>query len=341
MERSELVQILDAFPDHTQRAFESAAVELVMQHRVDRRLLADVLADLDQPEARRYAAFFSLGTLYRRSRDTSLLIEHIDAYREEFENNGTFAHLEAMALSQRDGTGDMHAALRFARRARQMIPGHPGILHSFAAISLTALDAGVEIDRDAVLAEARAALDEAMSAVPRYAKFEATLARWYLASGRTTEARNATMRAMDLEDSSHVDYSLRIADYISLMSTIELRQAQRTLEAQVEAVRLESDRVQKEVGRFVTEVQIRYLELLGFFSVIIGLVLSGVQIATGMLVEDAARILLVVAGAILVAFMPLTSITGRSWRHGLTFLGLGTLLIVLALMAGRLTGTLA
>jgi hypothetical protein len=341
MERTELVQILDAFPDETQRSFETAAVDLVMQRRIERQLLQEVLADRDQAAARRYAAFFSLGTLYRRSRDTSLLIDLIDAHREEFEDRGTFAHLEAMALSQRGEAGDMHAALRFARKARRMIPGHPGILHSFAAVSLKALDAGTEIDRDAILTEAREALDDAMGAVPRYAKFEATLARWYLAREQMAEARSATMRAMDLEDSSHVDYSLRIADYISLMSTIELRQAQRTLEKQVETIRSESDRVRTEVGRFVTEVQIRYLELLGFFSVIIGLVLSGVQIATGMLVEDAARILLVVAGAILVAFMPLASITGRPWRHGLTFLGLGTLLIVLALLAGRLAGTVS
>jgi len=340
MERTALDRTLDAFPDETQRAFESAAVELVMQRRVERQLLKDVLADREQPATRRYAAFFSLGTLYRRSRDTSLLIELIDANREEFQGRGTFAHLEAMALSQRDEPGDRDAALRFARKAREMLPRHPGILHSFAAISLKALDAGIVNDRDAILMEARTALDEAMSAVPKYAKFEATLARWYLAGGRTEEARSATLRAMDLEDSSHVDYSLRIADYISLMSTIELKQAQRTLEAQVDAVRVESDRVRSEVGRFVTEVQIRYLELLGFFSVIIGLVLSGVQIATGMLVEDAARILLVVAGAILVAFTPLASITGRPWRHGLTFLGLGTLLIVLALMAGRLSGSI-
>jgi hypothetical protein len=339
MEPTELIRTLDAFPDQAVRAFESAAVELVMQRRVERQLLKDVLADRDQPAERRYAAFFSLGTLYRRSRDTSLLIDLIDANREEFQDRGTFAHLEAMAFSQRDEPGDRDAAFRFARKAREMLPRHPGILHSFAAISLKALDAGIVTDRESALAEARTALDEAMSAVPKYAKFEATLARWYLAGGRADEARSATLRAMDLEDSSHVDYSLRIADYISLMSTIELKQAQRTLEAQVDTVRNESERIRSEVGRFVTEVQIRYLELLGFFSVIIGLVLSGVQIATGMLVEDAARILLVVAGAILVAFTPLASITGRPWRHGMSFLGLGTLLIILALMAGRLTGS--
>lgn len=341
MDRDELVRALDAFPEETQRAFESAAVDLVMQRRVDRELLKAIVADLDQPEVRRYSAFFSLGTLYRRSRDTSLLLDLIDAHREHFSDRGTFAHLEAMGLSQRGNSGDLNAALRYARKAKEMIPGHPGILHSFAAISLKALDKGYEGDRDAILLEAYTSLDRAMSEDPGYAKFEATLARWYLASGRMEEARSATERAMDLEDSSHEDYALRIGDYIHLQNQIELKEAQRALQEQVELVRAESDRAQQEVKRFVTEVQIRYLELLGFFSVIIGLVLSGVQIATGMLVEDAARILLVVAGAILVAFMPLASITGRTWRHGLTFLGLGTLLIVLALMAGQIAGTVA
>lgn len=333
MDASELDRILDGFPDEQLRAFESAAVELVMQRGVERQQLKDVLADGSRSSEVRYAAFFSLGTLYRRARDVSLLLDLIDEHRQEFSDRGTFAHLEAMALSQRDEPGDLLAALRFARRARQMIPGHPGILHSLAAILLKALDADVETDREAVLAEARTALDDAMSAVPKYAKFEATLARWYLASGRGADARTAALRAMDLEDSSHDDYPLRIADYISLLSTIELRQAQQRIEAQVESVRDEGDRVREEVSRFVSENQTRYLELLGFFSAIIGLVLSGVQIATGMLVADAARILLVVAGAILVAFTPLATITGRPARQGLVFLGLGTLLIVLGLMA--------
>jgi len=339
VERDEVIALLDGFPPESDRAFEAAAVDLVMSRGAARADLDHILSDLDAPMERRYAAFFSLGTFLRRRRDVSLLIELIEGHRHEFDRFGTFAHLEAMALSQRGGEHDLRTALARAGDAMEVHPDHPGILHSFASISLNALEEGVAQDRERTLSEARAALDRALKKVPKYAKFHATLARWYLANGRLTEARRSALYAIDLEDSAHTDYHLRLSDYNTLLSSITLKQSQQILEKQVENVRAESERVQADMRRFVTEIQIRYLELLGFFSVIVGLVLSGVQIATGMAVADAARILLVVAGAILIAFSPLTTITGRPWRHAAVFLGLGASLILLGLMADRLAGT--
>jgi hypothetical protein len=339
VEREEVIRLLDGFPAESDRAFETAAVDLMMARGAARVDLDHILGDAEAPIERRYAAFFSLGTFLRRRRDVSLLIELIGDHRHEFSQFGTFAHLEAMALSQRGGEHDLRAALARAGEAMEIHPDHPGILHSFASISLNALDEEVELDREQTLSAARTALDQALQKDPKYAKFHATRARWYLANGRPTEARQSALLAIDLEDSTHTDYHLRLSEYNTLLSSITLRQSQQILERQVENVREESERVQADMRRFVTEIQIRYLELLGFFSVIVGLVLSGVQIATGMAVADAARILLVVAGAILIAFSPLTTITGRPWRHAAVFLGLGASLILLGLMADRLAGT--
>lgn len=330
--------LLDAFPDPSVRGFEEAAVALVMTGGVDRATLRAVLDDAGAPPARRYAAFFSLGTLLRRSKDLSLLLQLIEEFRPEFEDQGTFPHLQAMALQGRGGPEDLAEALRLSERAAAQLPDHPGVLHSLASISLAALEDGVAVDRAATLALAGDAVRRAIAAAPRYAKFHATQARWRLASGDLAGARSAALRAIDLEDSSHVDYHLRLSEYNLLLSRINLEQSQRALATQVAEARAESAAIQAELRGYMAETQTRYLELLGFFAAIIGLVLAGIEISTGMSVGDGARMMLVVAGAIVAAFSTLLVLTGRPWRQAVAVGGVGGALIVLGLVADRIGG---
>jgi len=337
MDTESLIASLDAFPQESGRDFEKAAVQLAMVQGASTDILRQVITDSDATLERRYGAFFSLGTLLRRRRDNSALLDLIDHHREEFSQFGTFHHLEAMGLAATGRSQDRMLAMTCAQRAMEMLPNHPGVLHNFASILIQSIEDEPPADSSNALREAGDALNRAIRHDPLYAKFHAALARLEMMKGEYAEARRLVLRAIDLEESSSVDYHLRISDYNSLLGRILLRESQAQLSAQVAAARVDSEQLKDEMRRFVGEVQVRYLELLGFFSVVIGLIITGVQISSSMTVADAARTMLVVAGAILVAFAGLAAVINRPWRVAATFIGLGTVLIVLGLTAERLT----
>jgi type IV secretory pathway VirB2 component (pilin) len=183
-------------------------------------------------------------------------------------------------------------------------------------------------------------IDGILSAVllerPHYAKFHASLARLESLRGKHQDAQRFLSRAMELEDPASKDFNLRMVSYNQILSRIVMRESLSTVASETQAATIAAHQAHESVKSFVDQMQTRYLELLGIFSAIIGIVLTGVQVAAGMDFADGARLMLMVTGSILIVFSAITAVLQRPMSYMLALGGLGVLLIAGGFAAGIL-----
>ena len=344
MTTSGISERLASFPEEHTREFEEAAVNLANSTEDDvEPTLRGFLADTQWSENQRYAAFFTLATILRRRGHYSSLLSLLDEHASSFEHFGTFHHMKAMALTGRAEPHDLPLALASSDRARDLLPSHPGVLHSHATLRITELESRIPMSSvisesaDQAIAEE---VDGILSAVllerPHYAKFHASLARLESLRGNHQDAQRFLSRAMELEDPASKDFNLRMVSYNQILSRIVMRESLSTVALETKEAAITAQQAQESVKSFVDQMQTRYLELLGIFAAIIGIVLTGVQVAAGMDFADGARLMLMVTGSILIVFSAITAVLQRPLGYMLTLASSGVFLIAGGFFAGML-----
>lgn len=335
---------LASFPEEHTREFEEAAVNLANSPESDlETTLRTALSDPKRTETQRYAAFFTLATILRRRGHFSVLLELLDEQQSSFGHFGTFHHMKAMALTGRAEPHDLPLAIASSDRARDLLPGHPGVLHSYATLKIAELESRIpmstvitEVEDMATAEEIDGILSAVLLERPHYAKFHASLARLESLRGKHQDAQRFLSRAMELEDPASKDFNLRMVSYNQILSRIVMRESLSTVASETQAATIAAHQAHESVKSFVDQMQTRYLELLGIFSAIIGIVLTGVQVAAGMDFADGARLMLMVTGSILIVFSAITAVLQRPMSYMLALGGLGVLLIAGGFAAGIL-----
>jgi hypothetical protein len=118
---------------------------------------------------------------------------------------------------------------------------------------------------------------------------------------------------------------------------ISLREALSTVSAEVSKAQNLAEEFGSELKRFTSETQTKYLELLGIFSAVIGLVLTSVQVSTNsQTFAEGAGLMMVVSGSILIVFSAVGAIVNRPLKFILTISASGALLILGGFVAGFL-----
>jgi tetratricopeptide (TPR) repeat protein len=331
---AEVAEALATFPDERERAFETAATELCL--RTDPQLFENIVEDPKWDVTVRYAALFCLGTRYRRDNDVTRLINLLARHAPSFSAYGTFHHLRAMACA---ANGSFDAALMSAERAFDRLPDHPGVLHMFASIMVSAAERYPELRTDDRLDRAAAFLEQAFALEPGYAKFHLTRGRLLALRGDFEQARQEIMQGIDREDSSSSNYPIRMIEYQASLGRIaisdetarlggRLQDLSAELRREVTAATAEIQIMKESLERSTTQAQTRYLELLGFFAAMIALIVSSAQILSSVELQDAMRIVPILGGTLLVGFAALAVLLGRGWRSAavLSILGLALLL---------------
>lgn len=341
----EILARLGSFPEEQTREFEEAAVDFANSIDSDaEQSLQDLLSDSTLDKSLRYSAFFAVATFLRRRGHFSALVSLVEDYAPSFHHLGTFHHMKAMALVGRDEPHDLPLAIASCSKAREFLPHHPGILHSYATLKIAELESHIpmseittaEADR-AVIQEVDRVLSEVLLERPHYAKFHASLARLESLRGNHRDAQKFLLRAMELEDPRAKDFNLRIVSYNQILSRIVLREALSTVASETKDATNAARAAQESVRSFVDQMQTRYLELLGIFAAIIGIVLAGIQVTTTMDFADGARLMLMVTGSILVLFSAITAVLQRPLRYMLGLGGLGALLLSGGFLPGLFT----
>lgn len=339
-----LVAQLSSFPAESTREFEEAAVQLIKDLSAEHISgLEDTALDSALSLEGRYAALFTYATYLRRQGQYTKLLAFLESHKSEFGGFGTFHHLSAMALAGRGDSHDLQLAIASALKARELLPRHAGVLHNYALLRVADLEERIplseiarEPDHLASIGEADDALSQALVERPRYAKFQSTLARLESVRGRHQEAQRIMARALDLEDPASPDFSLRIVSYNQILSRIVMRQALNTVAQETSEAASAAREAKSSVQSFVDQMQTRYLELLGIFAAIIGIVLTGVQVATNLEFSDGARLMLVVTGSMLVLFSAIESVVQRPLKYVVALGVSGITVIALGFLSGLL-----
>lgn len=249
----------------------------------------------------RYAIFFYLCTKHRRNKDYGKYSELIDKFKNEFKNYKSVAHLEAMYLTEvLDGREETILAIKLSEEAIECAPQNCGFLHCYTVI----IAEGFENDYlnhqedKHFLDKACKYIKKAIELAPDYPKFYATQGRLLAIGKNFKEAKYYIKKAIDKEQSSVPDYSLRINDYqkhlLSVISNEHIEEIENKLK------RFETNL--KDTNHQLETSKIKNIELLAFFAALLSLIIGSIEIASNQPFKEAFLLINSLCGLLLIVF---------------------------------------
>lgn len=258
----------------------------------------------------RFAAYYSVFIFYRRFEHHTMLYELVDRFSDQFEDY----RLNYVVLSQyykfkfldANDSLAVENAIKYAKMAVDNLNGNPGVLQNYAELVACALEVDNDIGREHLI-EAIKCIDKAMLLLPNYPKHYCTKGRLVSWKSDYDTAKKYIRRAIDLEASDDKDSLIRISQYndyyidIKTRETIEkvsrhLADAERTIDEISERSRENAQNIFERLD----SVQTKYLELLTFFSGVIAVILSVIEIVSDFSDFNWAVGLIMVMGGVLI-----------------------------------------
>ena len=317
--------LFSSLGDDTSRTYELAISHLASRS-TDRKALVnklrEVLADTQIPADTRYAVFYLLVECLRYDKNISEMNKAIKEYESEFGTYPSYTHLRLLGEMQGDiGTmpdAELDQLIEDAFLDAQKINTNEGYPHLFADLVATACEKKrgdrLEELKHKWLQRAEDMANAAIKREPNYAKFYSTLGRLKALEGEYDEAHANIALAIDKESSDRTDYAIRIGGYqAALINTRAIE-----VEANTEQSRLEMlenmEAFSKELAAAKEEIEdskTSNLEFLGFFTALISFTIGSLGLVQDATPLDAAGIIVVLAGALLLVFAGFTFIILR------------------------------
>jgi tetratricopeptide (TPR) repeat protein len=350
----DLVDVLRLLPleTETEHAYEVVLGDIALKK--DRvRLRKELKTAVNDPDDGVALAAFYCGTIFlRRMKDFTDLKDWIESHRPKFYTHPAFDHAWVMWQLER-GDVDVEQSLRRSHKLAKKFPRNPGFLHLYADVVATAGELSREDETNTSPADLDSALKSVQKAIELYpyAKCYATKARLLALKDNFRDALACIETAIDQEDSSHSDYAIRIGNYQFHRLRIQSWQNDRRLRARIEeysAKQAAAERKLEEADGKLTNAErkiddlvgkltnaerklddlvgrlddsiFRNLSFLGFFAALVALTIGSLQFAaTTVEPEKAAKLIIVLMGALLVAFSGFSFILerrfeSRTWR---------------------------
>lgn len=314
-----VVDFLSSLPEEGSREWETSLTDLVTKEdSVDVDRVIDILENLIESKQHdaeiRFAAFFAYCTRLRRDENYQELGGFIEDYATEYENRLMYLHLKGMYIKGKGG--NMEEALNYSKKAAEMLEeeeelDNAGVYHSVASGLVGMMEDTSKVTQDK-LEEAEEYIGLALENSD-YAKFYATKGRLRSLQGYYGEAKDLIERAISKEDPERRQYAARLGNYhrhlfknLSREKDENINKTTNVLEERLDkaendlenAVDEAVDRAEEEVKKSRTST----LQVLGFFSAIIAVVVTTVQISTGFTPSAAAFLFLVITGGLTSSF---------------------------------------
>ena len=210
---------LGGLHDERTRDYEVRLTDLATRNCTPEAIaaLAEIVADVTSDENIRYAAFYALNVIYRRLDDFEKLDDLMQEYSDDFSDHPTFNHLELLSRLDRGDYSNPYALLAMARSDAEHFKRNAGFAHLYADLFATIFESHAIADTakylDRWYQSALAAAEHAIALDPSYAKFYCTRARIYAIGEFFDEADRDVQKAIGLEDSSRLDYAVRLQRY--------------------------------------------------------------------------------------------------------------------------------
>lgn len=255
------------------------------------------------PEKTRFNALYCLlGYLWQIS-EFQLYRQAIDKYEDDFENHVMLLTFRSQYYSSKEkNIPNLRMALSYASKAKKEAPNLPNVLHLFTRVVIEICDIEDNKVEKELLIEAERCINKAIAIVDgKYARYFSTKADLLSKIGRYSEAKALIQKAIEIEPSGRDDYALRIGDYQLIRLKIEFLEHSHLLELK-----------QKESMEMFDEVRLRVIELLGLLAAVIAFLSTSIQIGQGFTYYEAARLMMVAGGIILIIFSSYSIIFFRS-----------------------------
>ena len=341
------VQGNSRWQDETKHEYEKAIVDYIKEIKNEekdkieknfKKLIEGDGIDLsdDNDEKICYAAYCTLHTYYRRMRNHSKLEELDKKYSEKFKEHLSFAHFKLLLSVDSSPLKVDELKLMEAEESARLMSCHTGAWHLLSDLVARYYEEQEDlspefIKKDEWYKKGVRAVNKAIQYENDYAKFYSTRGRLYCLVNEYDKALQDIKKAIDQEDSSNVDYSMRISRYLTLQLKFEA-------EKELYAMKKKYDSQMKNLEGLLY----KNVEILGLFAGIVSFVIAGINIA-GAFVEEsfyyAAGLILIMFGGLLGTFYGLGIVLKGSMKFTSNKKSNITLNIsILVLIIGIITG---
>lgn len=258
-----------------------------------------------------FSTFFLLCIYSRRMKNYSVYKELLDKYEKIFEREALYPHLLSMYYKNFNSKEDMEWTIEYAREAVKNLPEQVGVLHNYVEAIVTAKENGLEIE-DSLWTDAQEKMKEVIKRNAKhklYAKFHCTNGRLLALLKKFADAKEAIQKAIDQEDSTSNDYSLRINEYQSQLMRIQTLETSEKILSELESTKKEIEDSKKEIEDSKQEMKVSMkklqrdnLQFLGFFVAIITLTIGSFNLIGDKTFLETALLLLILTGSIILAY---------------------------------------
>jgi len=212
---------------------------------------------------------------------------------------------ESLYYLARGSNESLAAALRAIRIAMSLLHEHNGARAAYADIIATAADKGLSL-LDGELDLATRVIKQAIQSSPTYAKYPFLHAKLQCLAGDLIGAEVSVRQAVDLEDSTRVTYALRVAEYQKLEFDILLRKSTSKLGIEIERMNSSIANTKALIEEAVKDAKSQVLAQLGFFSGLLAIILTTVDVTKSQPATTAMAILLTMSGVIILSWTALS-----------------------------------
>lgn len=332
----EIYWLLRYLPDDKTTAFTRKINKYLKNKRaLASKAFIDFIEDRNEDVMLRFKAFYILFTYHHDQKDISKNKRIVETYRDDFSIFPLWYYTNSQILYQEErnkNKADMSEALASAKKCidiyntdKRYDPNYPGIYHNFCELVFYASELGDKESFEDNYELAGEYIEKAKSLNPKFAKYYYTEGRLLMAKCRYVSPEEAGRlydkaeklfnRAIDMEDSSREDYAIKIVDYETALLRckterrlkeidVALKEAKDNQEKTVEIQKQTQALVQdsKTLKEELEEQKKGTLELLGFFSGIISLIVVTSQVVLNLDMISACVVMLLFLGTLIMAF---------------------------------------
>ena len=293
----------DGWRDETVHGYEGAIVDYIKETKkygeenfekyLEKIIIGEGLDcnDNEDDEKLSYAAYCTLHTYYRRMKEHQKLIELDQNYSSLFEN-GKHKSTEHFKLLLHVDSGEKVDSVDILKRAKQSaetMPNHTGSWNLLADLVANYYEQREDIDKESIskenwFQEGMDAVNRAIRSEETYGKFYAIRGRLYCLCNQYDKALEDIKKAMDKENISNADYSMRISGYLVLQLKFEAEKEmylmKKEYHSQMKKLKDMKDDYNSTM-KFLEQLSYKNVEILALFAGIVSFIITGINLAGG------------------------------------------------------------
>lgn len=297
--------------------------------------LVEILDDEKYSKGERFVAFYALCINYRRMKKYSQFKNILDRFNNVFNDEPIYWVQKAVYKKTFEtNPEDLKEALKLWKNIDCRVKQMPAFVQAYADTVVLCFDnqvLSVENPKDRELLINTVELMENAISRRVYSKFYATLGKLLLLNGQYNVAIKNVKIAIDKESSDSVDYALRINEYELIITQINIKKSYDMEINKLKKYGKDIETVKDEIDKSKYDT----LSFLGFFTALISFTMGSYQLAENVDFTQRVQLMLVLCGAIILAFSGLRIIVkSRSggFRDVIFMVVLGVSIILAALL---------